>query len=170
MRIFAVSLTVLVNLAVSSTLLQHIEIMGIKPNMSVLIIVSYAILRGDIEGAIVGFFSGLLHDIYFGNVIGVHALLGFVLGFICGKPFKNFFHDNDFLPLILVGTGTILYEFCYYFLTYLFSANIDLAFYAQRIILPTTIYTIAFTIPVYRLVMLINKWLSNREKEKRKLF
>lgn len=170
MRVLIVSITLVLNLILESTVFQYIRVFDIQPNITVLIIISYAILRGDIEGAAVGFFAGLAQDIFFGDIIGVSALLGFLIGYVCGKPFKDFFHENDIPPLLLAGAGILIYEFFFYFFAYLFRGETDFFHYFNRIILPGSVYTLAFAIPVYRLVYLINSKLEIREKSMRKLF
>jgi rod shape-determining protein MreD len=159
-----------INLALCSTVLRGIRVFGVQPDTTVLIIVSYAILRGDIEGAAVGFFAGLLQDIFFSGIIGTSALLGFILGFICGKPFKDFFPENYALPLILCGFGTLFFHTGYYFLTYLFQGETDFMFYFNRKILPVSIYTVAISVPVYRVIYFINSKLEAGEKPRRRFY
>ena len=48
--------------SLESTLFQYIRIGGIGPNFMIMIIVSFALLRGSKEGMIIGAFSGLLYD------------------------------------------------------------------------------------------------------------
>jgi rod shape-determining protein MreD len=170
MRILALFLTIIGNLILQSTIFQYIRVFGIMPNFTVLFIVSYAILRGDIEGAAVGFFAGLVQDIYFGELIGVSAMLGFLLGFVCGKPFKDFFRENDWLPLILSFASLLAYGFCYYVFTYLFRGETDFLYYFNRKILPEAVYSVVLVLPVYRLVYFLNSKLEMREKSMRKLF
>ena len=160
----------IVNFSLQSTLFQYIEILGVKPNTALIIIISYSILRGDVEGAILGFFAGLLTDIYFSSYIGLHALLGILIGYFCGKPYKDFFRENFFLPLSLVAICSLLYQFVLYVVNFLLQTKLDFPFYFRTIILPGSIYTIIFTVPVYSLLYGINNRLEGIEKNKRKLF
>ena len=153
-----------------STLFQYIEILGVRPNTALIIIVSYSILRGDVEGAILGFFAGLLTDIYFNSYIGMYALMCMLIGYFCGKPFRNFFRENFFLPLSLVAVGSLLYQFIIYMVNFLFRAELNLPFYFKTIILPGAVYTLILTVPVYSLLYGINNKLEDFEKNKRKLF
>ena len=59
MRILLTGILIFVNFILQTTLLPYISIGGILPNTVLIIVVSYALLRGSTEGAIVGFFSGL---------------------------------------------------------------------------------------------------------------
>jgi len=158
------------NFSLQSTLFQYIEILGVRPNTAFIIIVSYSILRGDVEGAIVGFFAGLLTDVYFNSYIGLYALMYMLIGYLCGKPFRNFFRENYLLPLSLVAVGSILYQFIIYIVNFLFHAELDLPYFFKTIILPGSVYTLILTVPVYSLLYGINGKLENFEKNRRKLF
>ena len=170
MRFIVMAFILIVNFILQSTLFNAIQIIGIAPNTAILIIVTYALLRGDMEGALVGFFTGLLQDILFGRVIGLYALLGLLLGFFCGKPFKDFYRENYTIPFFLVGVGYFAYEFAFFFLYFLFQGHVDLFYYFGRIILPGAVYTIILTIPVYRLMYAVNNKLECHERYTRKLF
>ena len=170
MRIITVFFTILINLILQSTLFKYIEIIGIKPNTAVLFVVSYAILRGDAEGAAAGFFSGLAQDIFFGEIIGMHALMYMMIGYICGKPFRDFFRENFFLPLFLGSAGIFAYGLVFYLINFMFLGKLDFIYYLRKIILPETVYTIAAVIPVYRLVYAVNGRLEKSEKNRRMLF
>jgi len=160
----------IVNFSLQSTLFQYIEILGVRPNTALIIIVSYSILRGDVEGAILGFFAGLLTDIYFNSYIGLYALMCMLIGYLCGKPFKNFFRENFFLPLSMVAVSSLLYQFIIYIVNFLFKAELDLPYYFRMIILPGSVYTLILTVPIYSLLYAINNKLEDAEKNKRKLF
>jgi len=170
MRVFAVFCLFTLNLVLTSTVLRGIRVYGIQPDTTVLLIVSYAVLRGDIEGALAGFFAGLIQDIFFGGIIGVSALLGFILGYVCGKPFKDFFPENDFLPLILSGLGVLFFNIGFYFFTYLFIGETDFLFYFRRKIFPVFVYSLIVAIPVYRMVYIVNSKLDKVEKTHRRFF
>ncbi len=159
-----------VNFILQSTVFGFIEIINVKPNTSVVFIICYAMLRGDMEGAVFGFFSGLIHDIYFGRLFGLYALLGMLTGFICGKPFKDFYRENYLLPLFLSAVTLLIYGFCFYFTNFLFRGKTDFFYYFGRIILPETVYSSVISIVIYRITYSVNNRLEQREKMSRRLF
>ncbi|MCL2702211.1 MAG: rod shape-determining protein MreD [Defluviitaleaceae bacterium] len=156
------------NFLLQTTLLRHIAILGVVPMTAMLVVVSYAILRGDVEGAIAGFCAGLLQDVFFMEYIGLYALLFAVTGFICGKPFRDFFTDSFILPVTLTLFAMIGYEVVFYFIN--FTMRGRLMDYFRYIILPETIYTMLLAIPVYRLMFALNKRLERHEKKYRSIF
>ncbi len=98
LRIIIMALIIFINYVFQSSVLPGIELLGVAPDTALILIVGYGILRGDVEGAVFGFLCGLFHDIFGGDYIGLYAMLGMLTGYVCGKPFKDFFHDNALLP------------------------------------------------------------------------
>jgi len=170
MRIFITSVLVFLNFILQSTVFVHFEIFSIRPNTALIIIVCLSILRSDSEGAAIGFFSGLLHDIAFGKALGFYALLCMIIGFICGKPFKDFYRENYLLPLFLVVGASFFYEFAVYIFAFLFQGHVDVFYYFRRIIVPAVCYNAFLTFPIFRLIYSINSFLESRENPRRKLF
>jgi len=170
MRFIVLFLTLTGNMILQSTLFKYIEIIGIKPNTALLFVVSCAILRGDAEGAAAGFYAGLLQDFFFGRLIGLNALVYMTVGYACGKPFKDFFHETIFFPLLLGGASAFAYSLCSYLINFMLTGRLDFIYYLRKIILPETVYTIALSIPVYRLTYALNSRLEGREKRRRMLF
>ena len=158
------------NMILQSTVYGYIEILGVRPNTALILIISYAMLRGDVEGAIVGFFVGLLQDAFFGRYIGLHALLCMLAGYLCGKPFKDFYRESYLQPMLLIGITTLVYEFVFYCSNFLLRGRLDVALYMQKIILPGTIYALILSLPVYHFLYIVNKKLEAREWAKRKRF
>jgi len=169
-RIGVLGAVLLINFILQTTIFEYIAVLGIKPNTAIVLIVCYSILRGDFEGAIFGFFTGLLQDLFFGKYIGLYALLGLLTGFVCGKPFKNFYRENYLLPLLLTAFSVIGYEFLFYATNFLFRAKVDWLYYLCRVILPEAVYTGLFSIPLYRLFYIVNSRLEKAERHARKLF
>jgi len=170
MRVFVVSAIVLLTFVLQSTVLRHIEIFGIRPNISLIIVVSFGILRFEKEGGIIGFFAGLLQDIIFGPVIGLNALLYMLIGYFSGKPFKKFYAEIFLIPIFLVGSSTLFFNIVYYILNFLFRARLDILYYFGTIILPETLYNVTVSLPVYFFIYVVNKYLEKIEKPHRRIF
>ena len=58
-----------------STLFQAWSFASISPNLLVVVTSSFGFMRGRKEGMWIGFFCGLLLDVFFGSVIGFYALI-----------------------------------------------------------------------------------------------
>lgn len=152
-----------------STVFDAIRIRGISPNFNVIIIASFALLRGSKEGSMVGFFAGLLTDTIFGVSRGYLAIIGAFIGYFCGKFNADFYSENLILPFILTFISTIVYGFASS-LPFLLRGQLNYIYFIKNIIIPETIYTVILSIIVYQLVYAVNKAIEKNEHSKRKIF
>lgn len=125
---------------------------------------AFGFMRGEKEGLIIGFFCGLLYDVFFGNVIGFHALLLMYIGYLNGKFSGGFYPEDIKLPLALIIVSDLSYGLLCYVFLFLLRGKLEFPYYFLHVILPEAIYTTVVTILQYPLILLINVRLENREK------
>lgn len=170
MRIPITALILFVNFILQTTLFQLLAIRGIFPNTALIIVTSYALLRGSREGAIVGGFTGLLMDIFFSRMIGFYTLLYLAVGLLFGRSQKNFYRENYLLPVIFCAFSTVLFQTVLYVTGFLFRGEGNILYFLFSVLVPELVYTAIVTIPVYRILFGINEWLELKEKYKYRLF
>ncbi len=164
-RVIVTAVIVLTAYLLQCTVFPALEIAGIKPNLALIVTSAFGFMRGPREGMFVGFASGLLIDIQYGDMIGFYALLYLAEGFVNGL-FEQIYFDEDIkLPLFLIAGSDFVYGIVVYFLTFLLRSDFDFLYYLNRIIIPETIYTIAVTLVVYPLLLFINHKLEKEEKK-----
>lgn len=152
-----------------STVFDMIRIRGISPNFSIMIIVSFALLRGSKEGSIIGFFAGLLMDAVFGTSRGYLAIIGACIGYFCGKFNKDFYKENFVLPFMLTLISTVIHGFLVSF-PFLLRGKINYIYFIKNIIFPETIYTVILSLIVYQIIYVINEKIEQNEKTNRNIF
>lgn len=164
MRYFSYFCVLILNLILQSTLFEHIAIVGVKPNTMLIIVVSIALMRGEIEGAVVGAFAGLLQDCFFSFYIGSYVFLGMMLGYLCGVLCKSLYRENFIVPIIVVAVATMIFEFCYYAINILLQGYTQLWYFFRTVMLPEIVYNAIVTIFLYLLLLKLNDWLEGRER------
>ncbi|WMI81257.1 rod shape-determining protein MreD [Anaerotignum sp. MB30-C6] len=170
MRIIVTTAVVLINFILQTTLFQYLAIQGIFPNTALIIVVSYALLRGSKEGCIAAVCSGLLFDIFFGTAVGFYALLFLGISYFTGKSQKNFYRENYLLPILFCTVAAGIYESIHFITELLLRKDGDILFFFVKILLPTIVYTAVVTVPIYRILFGLNEWLELKEKYKYRLF
>lgn len=170
MRIPVTALIIFVNFILQTTLFPLLAIQGIFPNTALIIVTSYALLRGSKEGAVVGGCTGLLMDIFFSTMIGFYSVLYLAIGLLFGRSQKNFYRENYLLPVIFCAISTVLYQAVLYTTGFLFRGEGNLLHFLVSILLPEIVYMAIVTLPVYRLLFAVNEWLELKEKYKYRLF
>lgn len=169
MRISIIGFLLLVMHALSTTLFQSLRIGDIAPNFMIMIIVSFALLRGSKEGSIIGIVAGLLNDISFAPFIGYGVVIYAIVGYVCGKFNKNFYRENFIIPFICTLFGTLFYSILS-MLGFILRGKINFIFFFKGIIIPELIYTITLSLVIYQLTYLINEKIEHHERKTRNIF
>lgn len=167
-RVFFSALGVLLIVLLQTTLLDYIKVYNVKPNLILIFIVSVALLRGNLEGAIIGFSAGLMHDLATGKVLGFYALLGLYLGLIVGSINKRFYRENIFVVIFFTFISTIAYEVTVFFLGIFIRGNFTIVYPLKEIILPEAIYNSVVAVFVYLFAIKIDDWVESSGKASRK--
>lgn len=149
-----------------STLIRDLQIRGIIPNMMIITIVSFSLLRGKIDGAIAGFVLGLLQDIFFGEVVGFYASIYLYIGYFTGYLYMNFYKDSILVPIGVIATSDVVVNLFVFFFTFLFRGKLNFYNYLGKIIIPELIYTLFFGFLFYRLLYMINAVIEEIEWSK----
>ncbi|MBR1892069.1 MAG: rod shape-determining protein MreD [Lachnospiraceae bacterium] len=148
------------------TFFKAIALGGIVPNLLVIITASFGLMHGQKEGMYVGFISGLLTDIMFGNgIIGLYALIYVFVGYFNGLLSRIFYPEDIKLPLFLITISDFLYCFICYILTFLLRSRLDLGYYLIHIIFPEMIFTVLITLVVYKGILNLETWIEETEDE-----
>lgn len=153
-----------------TTVFHGIDFGGIVPNLLIIFTSSVGFMRNEKEGLLVGFFAGLLCDIFFGEVWGFQALIYMYVGFINGFFSRIFYPEDIKLPLALIVTSDLSYGLITYVFLFLLRGKFDFPFYFGTIILPECIYTIIVTCLLYPIVLFINNRLTDFERRRSKKF
>ncbi len=143
---------------------------GIVPNLMIILTSSFGFMRGEKEGLIIGFFCGLLSDIFFGELLGFYALILMYIGFINGKFSRIFYPEDIKLPLALIVISDLSYGVLCYILMFLLRGKFHFSYYFTSVILPETLYTIVVTMFLYPMILKVNEKLEEQERRSEQKF
>ena len=161
MRILTISILLLVNFALEATLFQNFRIYGVKPDFTLMIVVSYGILKGRNYGAYIGLAAGFLLDVMFGEVFGIYALAYMITGYVSGMFNEKVFKDSV-LPAIIFNVmavcllQTIVYLFSYLTNSLGYFGLPPIEFLLVRL-LPLVVYNGILSGPIYKLIYKLEK-------------
>lgn len=147
-----------------STVFKFLQIASTTPNLLLILTVSLGFMRGKREGLFVGFFCGLLIDLFYSSILGYYALIYMFIGFFCGCLCNVFFDEDIKVPLIFVTVTDLLYGTVIYLTRFFLRGRVDFAGYMKSVILPEIVYTVIVTLILYRIIYLINRKLTEEEK------
>jgi len=152
-----------------STLFKALAIGDVGPNILIILVCTYGFMYGEKEGLVMGFFAGLLCDIFFGSYLGINAIIYMYIGYLNGKFNRLFYPEDILLPGTLFLTSNFFYSIFYYSLMFLLRARFSIGYYFVNIILPEVIYTIVCSIVLYPILLIcINKLNKSEQRSARK--
>lgn len=112
MHSFAVSILTLAVIILQTAFFPRIG-WAIKPDLLLVMVISYTLVGGIKSGTIAGFVLGMIEDLLSGGFIGVNTMTKSLLGFSTGLIEKHIFHDQLFVPSLMTFLGTILNNLLY---------------------------------------------------------
>lgn len=169
-RKIVIGLLIFLCFLLQCTVFPTLSFGGIVPNLLIVLTASFGFMRGERSGLIIGFISGLLIDIFFGEVIGFYALLYMYIGYTNGKFNRIFYPEDIKLPIVLIIGSDLFYGICCYILMFFMRARFHIGYYFAHVILPEIVYTIVITLFLYPVILWINRKLESSEKRSAKKF
>lgn len=155
---------ILISFFLQSTLFVKLKFGAVSPNLMLVVTSSFGFMRGRKSGMAVGAISGLLVDIFWGQLLGFHTLLYTVIGYLNGS-FERLFYDEDIkLPIVLISASEFLYGICIYVFVYMLQRDFEFGTYLFSIIIPELVYTILVTLILYQVILHINRKLESEEQ------
>lgn len=165
MRVIVYLLEIIILFVLQTSTFHYFGLADIMPNLLLILVVSSAYMRGRMTGLAIGFFSGLLIDLVYGDIIGIYAFIYMIIGYLMGYTNKIYSNDDYTFPIIFVAVSDFVYGFFYYIFEFLLRGRLNLLFYMRKIILPEIIYTVAVSVFLYKLLHMINNRLNRRINE-----
>lgn len=140
---------------------------GIVPNLILMVTSIYGFMHGEKAGIITGFLLGIIYDISFGDVIGLHAIILTYIGFLNGQFYGIFYPEDIKLPIILTVSSDFTYGILCYIFTFLLRGRLNIGYYLLHVILPEVLYTLILTIIIYPIIVLIYRAFEKKENKKK---
>ena len=165
-RRIVTGIIIIICFLLQTTVFQSLTFANITPNILIIVVSSFGFMRGKKEGMWIGFFCGLLVDIFFGFYLGGYALLYMYIGYINGMFQKRFYPDDIKLPMILIGSSDIICNLVIYVVLFLFRSRFKFWYYFSAIMIPEFVYTMVITIFLYFILLKINQHLEEHEKRR----
>ena len=133
---------IVITLVIQLTLVNSVTILGLKPDLIMVVVVVFSLMKGEKEGAISGFASGLLQDIFSTGLLGINALAKTVIGFICGILKEKIFHEHIlFMIPVITFIASFIQSIIMSLLLRAFGIEYNLAWSLKQIALPEALYS-----------------------------
>jgi rod shape-determining protein MreD len=133
------------------TLLNFFLVLGVKPDLLLMLVVFNAFLRGSREGALAGFLGGILMDLANGSYIGMNALALLTVGYLMGLTESKLYKDSAIIIVFLVWISSFIDQVITYVLLSFMGVQISPGVALFWVLLPTATYTAVLVPFFYRI-------------------
>ncbi|MDD3218454.1 MAG: rod shape-determining protein MreD [Lachnospiraceae bacterium] len=155
-RNLILALLIWIAFLLQTTVFQLLPFTTVAPNLLLILTVAFGFMNGKKMGLVIGFFCGLLIDLFYGDLIGFYALIYMLIGYVNGFSCSVFYDDEIKVPMVFIGISDLVYSVLIYILQFLLRGRLDFFYYFYHIMLPEVVYTVFITLLVYRLLYRLN--------------
>lgn len=158
MRTFILSLLLVTEIIIESTILPFFKIRGVTPDLVLITIISMGLIYGKKEGFILGLIGGLLSDILFGRVLGLYALSYMLIGYLMGFVSEGIYKENRIIPFLLTILGTLAYHGIFYLVRYFSGIQDPIVLYLKNFTSLSIILNSILVFFLYPFFVRFSKW------------
>ena len=147
---------IMASFLISSSILPRFGI-GAMFDIGLVMIICFGLAKGEIKGAVFGFFAGLVYGILMANMAGFFAILGFASGFVSGILREGDFERSLVITVLIVLGVVFWYQTASYLGQALLLGQFGFLRRLHAIVLPKTILTTALFVPSYLFVSFVRR-------------
>ena len=136
-----------------TVLISHINILGVTADLFLILTVIVAVSRGSLEGAVFGFFAGLVADIAYFQPLGVRAFIYVLAGYFVGMFVARFGTVSPWSVALLAGVTSFLAQFLFGVFQYVMGPRGGFFTMIGTQMLPEAVLDGLITAPLYVLLV-----------------
>lgn len=140
-----------------STLLPHVRVFGVQPDLVLLAVVAWSLLRGSEEGMLWALIGGLALDILSSARLGVNTLPLLLISFLAGLWQRGIVRQDILIPFLVIPVATLAYQGAMIALLKLLGWEGTWGASLRHAILPTTLVNTLLMPAVYVLMRRLHR-------------
>lgn len=163
MNIYATILLLIATVIIQTTTMPHLTIMGVKPDLMLLMVISWSLLRGAQEGVIWALVGGMGLDLLSGAPFGTSTVPLVILSLLAGVGELSVFRTHITLPLLATLIATLAYNLFFLLLLHMQGHSIAWADSLIKVVLPSTLFNLLLAPFVYKALYWLHRKTGREE-------
>ncbi len=160
------SILLLISVAlIQSTVMPHLTLWGVKPDLMLLVVISWSLLRGAREGIFWGFVGGFCLDLFSGAPFGLSALALLIVSFFSGFGEATVFRTHVILPLATVFFASLIYGLIFLAVLNALGWSVTWLDSLSRLVLPASLLNVLLTPLVYPTMRWLHRKTGRKEMD-----
>ena len=103
------------------------NIFNVTPNITLILLVIFAMLSDNITGGILGLMTGIMFDVMIYDIFGVYTLIYFFIGVVIGSFSDDMHRENYIVYSAIAGISTVVMHICLYLILFFLRFRVQLA-------------------------------------------
>lgn len=157
---------IIIAFTIQNSIFPLIPFLSASPNLLLILTFSFGFMNGKRAGMLYGVLAGLLLDLFYSGPFGFYTLFYIYAGYINGICTKYYYEDYITLPLVLSVINELAYNMYIYIFRFLIRGRLHLLYYFRELMIPEIIFTVVTTLFIYRLLLYINRRLTEFENRR----
>lgn len=145
--------------------MPHLAIWGVFPDLPVLIVTSWGLLRGAGEGSVWGFIAGVAVDLFSGAPFGAATVSLVIVGFLSGLAKGSALRAHVALPILTVFLATIIYDLVFLLILQISGQTVIWLDSLWRVVFPSAAFNAVLTPPIFGTMRLAHNRFLREEME-----
>jgi rod shape-determining protein MreD len=163
--IYLVIPLLLVAAILQTSVVPHLAVWGVFPDLPLLIVVNWSLVRGAREGIVWGFVAGVAMDLLSGAPFGAATLSLMVVGLLSGLASATVVRARFVLPPVTVFLATLVYDLVFLSVVQVVGHPVEWGGTLLRIALPSALLNAVLTPPLFWITRTLDRWIARREME-----
>ena len=93
-----------------TTVMPRITLLGVHPDLVLMAVTSWSLLRGSEEGMLWALIAGVVIDLFSGATFGVCTLALLTVSFASGLGQRSIFRFDLLIPILVIPPATLIYQ------------------------------------------------------------
>jgi rod shape-determining protein MreD len=132
-----------------TVLISQISILGVTADLFLILTVVVAVSRGSLQGAVFGFFAGIVADIAYFSPLGVRAFILVLAGYLLGMFVARFGTVSPWSVALLAGVTSFLAQLLFGIFQYVMGPRGGFLTMIGVQMLPEAVLDGLITAPIY---------------------
>ncbi len=146
---------IVVSFIIQTSFFNFFNILGTVPNLSLIIVVIFALMTDGIIGGIIGAITGLMYDTMIYDVFGVYTLIYFFIGSIIGTYSDDMLRENYAAYTTVTALSTAVMHFLLYIILFFLKYRVGNAVNIFSSILVEIVFNVVLAIFTLKLIILL---------------
>jgi rod shape-determining protein MreD len=140
----------ILSFVIQSTLFHFIRIYNVSANLVLIALIILSLQTDEVVGGFLGFFTGMLWDVYYSHNMGIYALILLIIGFVSGKLSDNVYKFDFLTNLYFTIFGTLFFHLAYYLINYFLKLEASAILYMSKFVFLEIILNSLILYPIFK--------------------